>query len=109
MPTVLLNKLEFDKEDIGMDFLFELLLELILEGTVELSKSIKVPKYIRYLLIGLIVLFFIAVIGIVLIAGFVSLEQNLLQGFLIIALAIFLLIMSIVKFKKTYLTRRNRQ
>ena len=92
-----------------MDFLFELLLELIAEGTVELSKSVKVPKYIRYPLIGLIVLFFIAVIGIVLIAGFVSLEQNLLLGFIIIALAIFMLIMGIVKFRKTYLTRKNRQ
>ena len=92
-----------------MDFLFELLLELIAEGTVELSKSIKVPKYIRYLLIGIIVLFFIAVIGIVLIAGLVSLEQNLLLGSIIIALAIFMLIMGIVKFRKTYLTRKNRQ
>lgn len=92
-----------------MDFLFELLLELIAEGTVELSKSIKVPKYIRYLLIGIIVLFFIAVIGIVLIAGLMSLEQNLLLGFIIIALAIFMLIMGIVKFRKTYLTRKNRQ
>lgn len=92
-----------------MDFLFELLLELIAEGTVELSKSIKVPKYIRYLLIGIIVLFFIAVIGIVLIAGLMLLEQNLLLGFIIIALAIFMLIMGIVKFRKTYLTRKNRQ
>ncbi len=92
-----------------MDFLFELLLELIAEGTVELSRSIKVPKYIRYPIIGIIVLFFIAVIGIVLIAGFMALEENLLLGFIFIALAMFMLIMSIVKFRKTYLTRKNRQ
>ncbi len=91
-----------------MDFLFELLFELIAEGTFALSKSIKVPKYIRYPLIGIIVLFCIAVIGIVLITGLISLEQNLLLGFLFIALAIFMLVMGIVKFKKTYLKRMNK-
>ena len=83
-----------------MDFLFELLLELIAEGTVALSKSIKVPKYIRYPLIGIIVLFFIAVIGTVLITGFVSLGHNLLLGLILIALAIVMLAMGVVKFKK---------
>lgn len=92
-----------------MDFLFELLFELIAEGTVALSKSAKVPNFIRYLLIGIIVLFFVAVIGITLIAGFWALKEHLLLGLLIIALALFMLVMGIVKFKKTYLKRKNRE
>lgn len=63
-----------------MDFLFKLLFELIAEGTVELSKSKKVPKYIRYILIGIITLFFIAAIGLVFFVGLVVLKQNLFWG-----------------------------
>ena len=91
-----------------MDFLFELLFEFIAEGTIELSKSIRVPKYIRYPLIGIIVLFFAAVIAVMLIAGLVSLGENLLFGVILIALALFMLVMGIVKFRKTYLSESTR-
>lgn len=92
---------------VKLDFLFELLFELIAEGTVELSKSKKVPKYIRYILIGIITLFFIAAIGLVFFGGLVVLKQNLFLGIIIIAVALFMLIMSIIKFKKTYLKNKK--
>ena len=38
-----------------MEFIFEMVLELILEGTLEISKNRKVPKIIRYPLIFFIV------------------------------------------------------
>ena len=41
-----------------MDYIIEFLLELVFEGTFEISKSEKVPKYIRYPLIVLVLLFF---------------------------------------------------
>lgn len=91
-----------------MDFLFELLFELIAEGTVELSKSIKVPKYIRYPLIVIIILAFIAVIGVMLFAGLAALKENIILGIFFIALALFVLFMGIVKFRKTYLIRKNK-
>jgi len=91
-----------------MDFLFELLFDLLAEGTFELSKCKKVPKCIRYLLIGIIVLFCAAVIGIVLLVGVAFLQQSILLGVLFIALALFMLILGIVKFKKTYLTRKRK-
>lgn len=92
-----------------MDFLFELLFELVAERTIELSKSIKVPKYIRYPLIGILAFFCITVIGIVLITGFISLKENLLLGCIIICIAIFMLVMGILKFKKTYLKRKYKE
>lgn len=92
-----------------MDFLFELLLELIAEGTFELSKSRKVPKYIRYPLICIVVLFFAAVIGVILFVGIASLKESLLLALLFIALAIFMLVASIMKFKKIYLTRKGKE
>ena len=92
-----------------MDILFELLFELIAEGTVELSKSIKVPKYIRYPLIAIIILFFIGIVGIIFLVGLALFKQNNLFGIFFIALALFLLVMGIVKFKKTYMIRKNTQ
>lgn len=91
-----------------MDFLFELLLELIAEGTVALSKNIKVPKYIRYPLIGLIVLFFMAVIGIILLTGILSFAHQPLLGLILIGIGVFMLVMGIIKFKKTYLSRKKK-
>ncbi|MBQ8170410.1 MAG: hypothetical protein IJZ95_00320 [Oscillospiraceae bacterium] len=90
-----------------MDILFEFIIELILEGTIELSKSIKVPKFIRYPLIVIIALLFIGVIGIIMFAGIVSFQQNLILGIVLIALALLMLIMGISKFRKTYLSKKN--
>lgn len=92
-----------------MDFLIELLFDLIAEGTFALSKNIKVPKYIRYPLIGIVVLFFIAVIGVAFLTGFLALEQNRLLGILLIALAFFMMFGGILKFRKTYLIRKNKE
>lgn len=90
-----------------MEFLFEMLLELIDEGTVKLSKSKKVPNYIRYPLIVIIVLFYAGIIGIVLFAGVVSFQQNFILGIILIAGALLISIVVAVKFRKIYLIRKN--
>ena len=91
-----------------MEFLFELLLELAAEGTVELSKSVRVPKPLRYVLIGIIVLFSAAVIGVMLLASILALRENVLFGILLLALTLFLLVMGIRKFRETYLKKKAR-
>lgn len=88
-----------------MDFVFELILELIFESSIEVSKSHKVSKYIRYPLIILIVLFFIAVIGLIFFTGIICLKENIFLGILFILFGILMTIMSIVEFRKTYLTK----
>lgn len=92
-----------------MEYIFEILLELVLEGSVEVSKSRKVPKYIRYPLIVLIALFFIAVLGLIFFGGILALKKNVLVGIALILLGSLLLIMSVIKFRKTYLTRENKE
>ena len=96
-------------ERCNIDIIFEFIIELIAEGTIELSKSIKVPKYIRYPLIVIIALFFVGIIGIVLFAGIVSFEQNIVLGIVLIALALLMFLVGISKFRKTYLTRKNNK
>lgn len=91
-----------------MEYIFEFLLELlelVLEGSIKASKSRKVPCYIRYTLIIIISLFFIAVIGIVFFVGILALKKNVLAGILVILVGLLLLIMGIAEFRKTYLDK----
>lgn len=86
-----------------MEYLIEFILELIFEGSIEISKSKKIPKYIRYPLIGIIALFFIAVIGLIFLLGIFIQKENIFLGIIFIIIGIVMLLMSITKFKKTYL------
>lgn len=85
-----------------MEYIIEFILDLVFESSVEISKS-KVPKYIRYPLIVIVTLFFIIVIGLIFLVGILSLKENIFLGIFFILVGILLLLMSIIKFKKTYL------
>jgi len=91
-----------------MEYLFEFILELVLEGSIEVSKSSKIPKYIRYPLIVIISLFFITIIGLIFFVGIVSLKENIFVGIFFILIGLSMLIMSVIKFRKTYLTKINK-
>lgn len=87
-----------------MELIFEVLVDLILEGTIEISKNIKVPKVIRYPLIFLITLLFAGVILIILFTGVLAYQKiNKIGGIILVIVGIIFLITSIIKFKKIYL------
>lgn len=92
-----------------MEDLFEFIVELVIEGSIEASKSSKIPKFIRYPLIVIISLFFIAVIGLILFAGIISLKENILPGIFFILIGLLMLIISVIKFRKIYLMKRNKK
>lgn len=88
-----------------MDLLVEIVMELISEGLSEASKSSKVPRPIRYLAIGLIVLFSCAVIGLFFLVGYLLLQEKPLGGILFLLLGIVLAVLGVLKFRKTYLEK----
>lgn len=88
-----------------MEFLIELIFELIFDGTIEISKNRKVPKIIRYPLIAIIVIFFATIIIGLFIIGIIFMKGNILVGILCIVVSIIFLISAIIKFKKVYLER----
>ncbi|MBP3919992.1 MAG: hypothetical protein J6D28_00335 [Bacilli bacterium] len=92
-----------------MGKIFELIIELVLNGCFKVSKNKKIPKYIRYPLIAIISLFFIAIIELIFIVGALSLKENMLLGIFLIFAGLFLLKMSIISFKKIYLTKINKE
>lgn len=92
-----------------MEFFIELILELIFEGSIELSKSNKTPKYIRYPLIVIILLFSIIVIGFIFFVGALLLKENIMAGIFIILIGLVMLVSAIVKFRKMYLVKMDKK
>lgn len=90
-----------------MELLIEILLDLIFEGSIEISSNKKVPKWIRYPLIVLITLFFIIVIIGILILGILLFNENIYASLIMIILSLVILVSGITKFKKTYIERKK--
>lgn len=90
-----------------MEFLIEVLLDLILEGSIEISSNKKISRAIRYPLILFIVLFFLIIVLGVFILGVVLLKENFFGGIVLILISLFLLIMGIMKFREIYLDKYN--
>lgn len=81
-----------------MDDLIELLIELVLDGSHELLKSRKVPKWIRYL----IALIFISIIIGLIVLEIILLEETFAGGIIIISIGLFLLVGVTVKIEKYF-------
>ena len=90
-----------------MDFIIELIFEILFDGLLEISKSNRVPKFIRYPLIIIILLIFILVIGFIFIASILAFKENKLAGLLLIIIDLFLIIGTISKFRKEYFTKKK--
>lgn len=91
-----------------MEFVFEILLELILDGSFEISKNKKVSKIIRYPLIGFIILLFLGVTLLIFYTGILAYQKiNKICGILFIIIGIVFFVTSIIKFKKLYLEKKS--
>ena len=90
-----------------MDFIIELIFEFLFGGMIETSKSNKVPKFIRYPLIAIILLFFVLVIGFIFIVSILAFKESIIAGILLIIIDLFLFVGSIYKFRKEYFSKNN--
>nr|MCR5730181.1 hypothetical protein [Ruminococcus sp.] len=70
------------------------------------SKSSKIPKPIRYILLLLILLFWTAFFTLIFLVGIMLLKENVLGGIIIIALGALMLFLAIKKLKKNYSRRK---
>lgn len=83
-----------------MDFLIELIGEIFIEGLFELATNKKVPKLIRYPLLTLFILLYLALVGLLILLGIRLYFDNKLASFILLGLAIGLLIITIVSIRK---------
>jgi hypothetical protein len=89
-----------------VDFVIELVLDLLWEGTVALSQSKTIPAWLRYILIGLIALFCTAVFAVIFLVGLLLLQKTILGGLALVGVGIVMAAMGIHKFRKLYLKRK---
>jgi len=90
-----------------MEFIIELILELLLEGSIEISSNKKVSKWIRYPLIIFIVTTFLTLILLIFYLGLSLLNDWLLAGIAFLIIGIIMFISAIIKFKKLYLEKKK--
>ena len=88
-----------------MEFLLELLIDLIIDGSTFLSINKKIPGFIRYFLIIFIVLFYLSIIGLLFVLGIIIGKENSTVGLLLIILSFVFLIFSVLEFRKKYLIK----
>lgn len=90
-----------------MEFLVEILFDLLFEGGLLVSTNQKVSKWIRYPLIALIITFFLLVVFGLLFLGFWSFKENVYFGLFLIGLALFMLGSGIIKFRNLYILKKK--
>lgn len=91
-----------------MEFIFELILELLFEGSMELSTNKKTPKWLRIILAIFIILFMLTItIGLIVI-GLLFIKSEPLVSVFIIIVGSILLIGAIIKLKKIYFQNKTK-
>lgn len=92
-----------------MEFLMELITELLLEGSLEVAKSRRISKWIRYPAIVLLAVLYAAVVAVIALVGWIVLKEGstawLGIGFLL--LDIFFVFYSVRKMRKEIQTRKQ--
>lgn len=91
-----------------MDLIFEFIIELLFEGSMEISTNKKISKWIRYPILAIIILFFAIIIFGVLIVGISLIKENILAALFMIFIGLFMLIGTILKFRKTYIEGKKQ-
>lgn len=92
-----------------MDDIIEFILDFILECGIEICKSSKIPRYIKYPLILIISLVFIVIIGIILFVIFSILKNNLVVAIILLAIILIMLVLVILKYRRTFLVEINKK
>lgn len=91
-----------------MDFIFEFLIGLLIEGGIKISSNKKINKLIRYPVLILMVMFFSVIIVGIIILGILLLKKNILFAILLLCIGLFMLIGSIVKLRRIYLREKRK-
>ena len=90
-----------------MDFLIELLFDLVFDGMFEASNSSKIPKTLRIVLGIILLIFVLLIIGVIALTGILMMKENI-GGIIFILLALFILIKLIYDFRKKYKNRKSK-
>ena len=85
-----------------VEFIIELILDLIVDGGLELTKNRRVSKWIRYPIVIVAFLVTVAIFGLMFLLSFMLMREKPLGGLLIFGLTVFFLGFTIYKTIKVY-------
>ena len=98
--------LNIESEDKQMEFFFhtiigEVVFDLLVDAGEQAVKSSRIPKPIRFLIAAIGLLFFLAIIGIMVFAGVsISIEKSIIGGSIILAAAVLVIVAAFRKIHK---------
>lgn len=90
-----------------MEFIFELIAEVLVDGGIEVSTNKKISKWIRYPILFILISLFLAVEFLVFFVGISIFEKSALGSILIIFVGIILFIGVIFRFRKLYIENKK--
>lgn len=71
-----------------MEFLFEFLLELLFEGSIEAATSPRLPKWVRYPLVLLVLAFIFGICALIVVAGVAVMRENTFLGVFLVVFGV---------------------
>ena len=89
-----------------MDIIFELILDLLLEGSLEICSNEKISKWIRYPLLIILTILLLSTIILTFILGILLYKTSIIFSVIFIICGIIFLICGIIKFKSLYNQRK---
>lgn len=90
-----------------MDFIIELIIDLLFGITEEAAKSKRLNNKVSILAIIFLLIFYLLVISLIFILGIMFYKDNIILSIIFIILGLLFLILSINKFKKVYLNKKS--
>lgn len=85
-----------------MDFIIEFILELVIEGGIEIGSNKKVSKWIRYPILALVIVFYLALITMLIFIGITVVKEQFITAVAFWLVALLLLIGTLYTFNKKY-------
>jgi len=83
-----------------MDFFIDLIGEIIFEGLFELATNKKISKWIRYPLLGLFIIIYGLIIGLLIVLGIELFNKNRIISYVLWGLGLIVIIITILSLKK---------
>ena len=83
-----------------MEFLIDLIGEIIVEGLFELATNRKINKFIRYPLLALFIMLYLGMLLLLILLGISYYKENNFVAFILWGLALGLLIISVLGIRK---------
>ncbi len=92
-----------------MDILFELIIELLFEGAVEISRNRRISKWVRYPIAVVLGLFLLGLLLSLFILGGAICKKNILAGIFVLLVALVLLCAFLVKGLHYFINREKNE